>query len=428
VRRVARSHLAVIMAVALFGCATAGLDPDDSPLAADPDVIDATPTDAATEPRQPEAQTEDEPEPEPLAPLERLGLELVADGLTHPVDATALPDGRLLVVERRGIIQVVAGGTMADQPYADLTGIVHANSIEQGLLGIALHPRFPDDPRVFLYHSLRNNNNVLVSYLVRDDGSGIDPDSRAELLIIEKEPDKVRHNGGQVVFGPDGHLFVAVGDAARASVNGQDPSTLPGTILRIDVDSGDPYAIPPDNPFADGVDGAPEVWWFGLRNPWRFSIDAMSGLAYIADVGQEDIEEVNVVPFTEGGHNFGWPSFEGTDRFYSSEPFSPVTDPVLEVRHDDTDQGCSITGGFVYRGTAIPELDGHFLYADWCHGWIRSFRYDNGEVADQDDWSDQLDTQMVSSFALDADGELLVLDMGAGSIFRIVPTRDATAA
>lgn len=427
-RRVARSHLAVLVALVLFGCTTTGLDPDDDPLAAGPDVADAPATEAATEPRHPETETEDEPEPEPLAPLEGLAVVLVADGLTHPVDATALPDGRLLVVERRGIIQVAEDGSKADQPFADLTGIVHANSIEQGLLGIALHPRFPDDPRVFLYHSLRNNNNVLVSYRTLDDGRGLEPDSRTEILTIEKEPDMVRHNGGQVVFGPDGHLFVAVGDAARASINGQDPSTLPGTILRIDVDRGDPYAIPPDNPFVDGVDGAPEVWWFGLRHPWRFSIDAMSGLAYIADVGQETAEEVNVVPFVEGGHNFGWPSFEGTERFYRSEPFSPVTDPVLEVRHDDTDQGCSITGGFVYRGAAIPELDGHYLYADWCRGWIRSFRYDNGQVVDQADWSDQLDTQMVSSFALDADGELLVLDMTAGSILRIIPVRGAAQA
>jgi glucose/arabinose dehydrogenase len=274
-----------------------------------------------------------------------------------------------------------------------------------------------------VFHSLPDNDNVLASYRLLDSGEGLDPDSREELFTVDKEPDKVRHNRGQVVFGPDGKLFVSLGDAARASVNGQDASTLPGTIVRIDVDAASPYEVPADNPFADGADGAPEVWWFGLRNPWRFSIDEPTGLAYIADVGQETVEEVNVVPYDEGGLNFGWPSFEGTARFYSDDPASPVTEPVFESQHDDTDQACSITGGMVYRGAAISELDGHYLYADWCRGWIRSFRYDDGEVVDEADRSDQLDTEMVASFALDGDGELLVVDTGRGDVTRIVAQR-----
>jgi glucose/arabinose dehydrogenase len=370
--------------------------------------------------------TEEEPEAatEPLEPLQGVALEVVVDDLVEPLDVVALPGGdALLVVERRGVVRLIEGGQPAADPYLDLRDVTNADSIEQGVLGIALHPAFPEDPRVLLFHSLANNNNVLVSYALADSGDRLDPATRTELLTVVKQPDMVRHNGGHLEFGPDGLLYVAVGDAARASVNGQDPATLPGTILRLDVDGGEPYAVPDGNPFADGAEGAPEVWWYGLRNPWRFSIDADTGLAYIADVGQGDVEEVNVVPVDQGGLNFGWPVFEGTDVFYGGEPDSPVTDPVLVARHDDTDLACSITGGRVYRGQAIPELDGHYLYADWCRGWIRSFRYDDGEALDEEDWTEQLGAQMVSSFGVDGDGELLVVDYAAGSVSRLVAVR-----
>lgn len=413
--------LGLIAVLTVMGC-SAG---DAAPESVDAPAADDEPTDDGVDDpvSQPGDEPETEPESEPLEPLEGLSLEVVADGLAEPIGAAALPDGRLLVVERAGRIRLVTDGDVADQPYLDLTGVVSVNSIEQGLLGLALHPRFPDDPRAFVFHSLPDNDNVLASYRLRDGGDGLDPASREELFVVDKESDKVRHNGGQIVFGPDGRLFVSLGDAARASINGQDASTLPGSIVRIDVDGAAPYEVPADNPFADGVDGAPEVWWFGLRNPWRFSIDEPTGLAYIADVGQETVEEVNVVPYDEGGHNFGWPSFEGTVRFYDSDPASPVTAPVFESQHDDTDRACSITGGMVYRGAAIPELDGHYLYADWCRGWIRSFRYDDGEVLDEADWSEQLDAEMVASFALDGDGEMLVVDTARGDVTRIVARR-----
>jgi glucose/arabinose dehydrogenase len=388
-------------------------DAGDDPTDGEGADADAEPTEEATE-----------PETEPLDPLQSLALEVVVDGLVEPLDVVALPEpDALLVVERRGVVRRIDGGEPDGEPYLDLREVANADSIEQGVLGLALHPSFPDDPRVFLYHSLRNNNNVLVSYALDTGGDRLDPATRTELLTIVKQPDMVRHNGGHLEFAPDGLLYVAVGDAARASVNGQDPATLPGTILRLDVDGAEPYAVPDDNPFADGADGAPEVWWYGLRNPWRFAIDADTGLAYIADVGQGDVEEVNVVRFDDGGLNFGWPVFEGTDAFYGGEPNSPVTDPVLVARHDDTDLACSITGGRVYRGAAIPELDGHYLYADWCRGWIRSFRYDDGEVVDEEDWTEQLSAEMVSSFGVDGDGELLVVDYAAGNVSRLVAVR-----
>lgn len=356
------------------------------------------------------------------SPLKGLAFELITKGLAGPIDVTVpADDGLIYVVERTGTIRIIEGGRILKDPFANLKGVVKSNSIEQGLLGIAFHPKYPEDRRVFLFHSIRGNDNVLVSYEVSSDGKRADLRTRNVLLTVDKEPDAVRHNAGALRFGPDGKLYVSVGDAARASVNGQNPKTLPGTILRLDVDAQRSYAIPPDNPFADGKAGAPEVWWYGLRNPWRFSIDAKTGLAYIGDVGQESIEEIDVAPIATPGLNFGWPLFEGNKRFYSGEPKTPVVPPVVEHKH--ADGACSITGGEVYRGSAIPELDGHYFYADWCLGWIRSFRYDGSAAVDRKDWSSRLKAKMVSAFGHDSNGELLVVDYQSGTLSRVVPVR-----
>jgi hypothetical protein len=364
-------------------------------------------------------------------PLLGLHLQLVAKGLANPLDVKARPDdGSLWVIEQRGVVRrVTESGSV--ELVLDIRGIVNDFSIEQGLLGFAFHPDYPDDPRVFVYHSKANNDNVLASYESTGDPNVLDPATRKDLVTIDKERTMVRHNGGTVLFGPDGLLYLSVGDAAQARINGQDPANLPGSILRIDIDGGTPYEIPAGNPFAPGgqapagLKGAPEVWYFGLRNPWRFSIDEPTGLAYIGDVGQERVEEVNAVPLAEGGLNFGWPTFEGTRRYSDVRAVSDVTDPVLEVRHDAADGGCSITGGEVYRGSAIPEVAGHYFYADWCRGWIRSFHLADGKVVDRKDWSADLEAGMVSSFGHDAGGELLVLDWEADTVSRVVPRRQA---
>ncbi len=447
----ARVLLTVLLAAVLAACAAEddGGGTDEGGAAAatsddgDPpgDTVDGEPTPdtEAGNAAQEQAATADAPEPtqdapDPtgdaappaLEPLRGLALETVAEGFDGPIGVSSEPGGdRLVVIERTGRAFVVDPdeGVLPD-PLLDLRDQVTAASIEQGLLGLAFHPEWPADDRVFLYHSLPGNDNVLVAY--RRDGADpdrLDPGSRQVLLTVDKEPDKVRHNGGHVLFGPNGLLYVSVGDAARASVNGQDPSTLPGTILRIDVDGGDPYAIPAGNPFADGVEGAPEVWWYGLRNPWRFSIDTATGLAYVADVGQESVEEVNVVSLEAGGSNFGWPALEGSLPFYDTEPHSPVTAPVLEVPHDEQEQGCSITGGVVSRGDAIPEVAGRYWYADWCHGWIRSFVWDGDTAGDVQDHSEELTVGNVASFGLDADGEVLIVDWAGGTVHRLVARR-----
>jgi glucose/arabinose dehydrogenase len=220
------------------------------------------------------------------------------------------------------------------------------------------------------------------------------------------------------LFGTDGLLYLSLGDGAEFDVNPQNLSTLQGSILRIDVDSGDPYAIPGGNPFT-GEDESPEIWAYGFRNPWRFSIDGEENLMYVADVGQEDWEEVSVVSLDDPGRNFGWPIMEGNQCFLEPDcvPGDLVT-PLLEYDHDE---GCSVIGGFVYRGGVIPELQGHYFYADWCEGWIRSFRYADGEVTQARDWTEEIgELGQVASFGLDGAGETLVITSDNGTVNRIV--------
>ncbi len=418
----------LVTAASLLLSACASEDPAETPeepTSAEPAASDPEPPSEEPAPEGPvpqEEPAEPEPEPEPLDPLQGLEVEVVAEGFSQPLEVAVTPeDDRLFVAERGGLVRAVSpDGAILDEPFLDVRAVVQSGSIEQGLLGFAFHPAFPDDRRVFAYYSVPGNDNHLVSFEVLSDGSAIDPTTATVLLEIDKHPERVRHNGGKLLFGPDGMLWVSVGDGAQASVNGQDPETLLGTILRLDVDAGEPYAIPTDNPFVAGG-GAPEVYHYGLRNPWRFTIDPVDGLLYIADVGQETIEEINIVPLTDAGSNFGWPILEGTRAFYGGEPEGPLTDPVRELTHDDGH--CSITGGVVYRGTAIPELDGHYIHADWCRGLAETFRYADGEISDVVDRTEELELRQPSSFGTDHDGEILIVDWGASALLRVVPIR-----
>ncbi|HEX9766716.1 MAG TPA: PQQ-dependent sugar dehydrogenase [Nitriliruptorales bacterium] len=410
---------ATLMAASLViaGCDGAGTDdPPETPMPSASPIADPSPTGQDTESSV------------PLAPIRALDLELVADGFTEPILAVSPPgDDRIFVVERIGAVKVIdASGAVLAEPYLDLRGTVHANSIEQGLLGLAFHPGYATNGRLFVYHSLSSNDNQLVEYRVSADNPNVgDPASARVMRVFDKEPDKVRHNAGNLLFGPDGYLWLSVGDAARASVNGQDPTTPFGAIHRYDVDAdnGQDWTPAPDNPFVNGG-GDPAIWAYGLRNPWRFSIDTETDTIWIGDVGQETWEEINRLPLAEPGANLGWPVLEGDDPFYGGDPGGPTTSltgPVHVIRHGEAEGGCSVTGGWVYRGEDIPELDGHYFFADWCLGWVRSFDT-SGEVV-VTDHSDQLAVEMPSSFAVDPDGELLVVDYGAGSILRLVAIR-----
>ena len=352
-------------------------------------------------------------------PPELLGveLELVAE-IDRPLAITApAGDRRVFIAQREGTIEVIGpAGEPAEEPFLDFSDRVRANGIEQGFLGLAFHPDYADNGRFFVYFTDENDDSRLAEFTVGDDPAFADPDSYRELLFFDQPTE--RHNAGMLEFGPDGHLYVAVGDGGDGGHNGQKPDNLFGTILRLDVDGEAPYAIPADNPFVAGG-GAAEVWAYGLRNPWRFSIDHETGLMYIGDVGQQDWEEVDVISLDEGGANFGWAYREGSRCFSSPDCEETETVfPVLEYSHAD---GCSITGGHVYRGDEIPELDGVYFYADWCQGWVRSFRYENGQAVDPQEWP-ELDPGQVNTFGVDGLGELYIGTWG-GEVWKLVPVR-----
>lgn len=353
----------------------------------------------------------------PPDPLQGLDAELVADGFDQPILVTGVPGtDALLVVEREGVVRVVTDGATRDEPFLDLTDRLLSNSIEQGLLGLAFHPDHADNGTFFAYWTDPEGDSRLSRFDTSDPLTA-DPDSEELVLAVDQPAE--RHNAGHLVFGPDGLLYVSLGDGGSGGAPAQDTTNLLGSILRIDVDQTGPggrlYAIPPGNPFDD------EMWVYGLRNPWRFSIDPTTDRVYIGDVGQDRAEEINVVDLTGGGANFGWSEMEGDGCFRSGCDVDAYVHPVFQYTHDE---GCSVTGGRVYRGAAIPELDGHYFFADWCGELLRSFRLtDREQVVEQLDWTGELgELGQVTSFGVDGDGELLAVNW-AGELYRIVPLR-----
>ena len=349
-----------------------------------------------------------------------LRLEEVASGLAAPLFLTApRGDARLFVVEQPGRIRVVEDGQLLPTPFLDLTDRVSSGG-ERGLLGLAFHPSYSTNGFLYVDYTDRAGDTRVERYRVSaSDRNRADPAS-ARLVLAVAQPFP-NHNGGQVAFGPDGKLYVAMGDGGSGGDpqgNGQNRGSLLGKLLRLDVDAGDPYAVPRDNPFV-GVAGARgEVWAYGLRNPWRFAFDREGGTLYVADVGQNEWEEVNAVGATAAGVNYGWVTMEGAHCFRPASGCSQagLTLPVLEYPHAE---GCSVTGGYVYRGSRIPAIQGHYFYSDFCRGWVRSFRFSGGQVADRKEWS-LGSVGNVLSFGEDASGELYVLSSN-GRVYRIVP-------
>jgi glucose/arabinose dehydrogenase len=352
--------------------------------------------------------------PVPLADLD-LALVPVAEGFTQPVfvDAPA-DDPRLFVVDQPGTITVFADGSPA--PFLDLTGRVNFGSAsEQGLLGLAFHPGYATNGRFFVHYTGGDGGTVLEEYAVsEDDPSRAGPDPVRTVLTAPQPAGN--HNGGMIAFGPDGYLYLALGDGGGANDqfgNGQNTETLLGAILRIDVDQ-EPYGIPPDNVFAAGG-GAPEIWAYGLRNPWRFSFDGDQ--IFIADVGQNAREEIDVASSRSVGLNFGWPLYEGNDCFAGPCDPTGLIPPAFEYPHEGG--ACSVTGGYVYRGAAIPELAGAYFFADYCSGVITSFRIDGEGIFEIRDWTDALGrVPGLTSFGTDGFGEIY-LTASNGSVYRI---------
>ena len=356
-----------------------------------------------------------------------LRLELVASGLDKPVQVASLPgDPRLIVVEQTGRIRILANGRLKDLPFLDLREQV-SRGYERGLLSLAFHPRYAHNGWVYVDYTDRNGDTRVERYHVSSDPDRVDP--RSATLILKVKQPYANHNGGLVTFGPDGMLYVGLGDGGSENDPhhyGEDLGTLLSKILRIDVDHGHPYAIPSDNPFVHRPGARPEIWQNGLRNPWRFAFDAQGGMLYIADVGQDTWEEVDVVPAHRGGLDFGWSRMEGRHCFRPRNcDTAGLTLPVVEYRHDE---GCSITGGLVYRGKRLsPSFAGQYFYADLCSGFVRSFRWDGGGVVEHRQWDVGVHPE-ATSFGEDGEGELYLASLG-GQIYRLVEApRDASSA
>jgi len=293
-----------------------------------------------------------------------------------------------------------------------------SSGTEQGLLGITFHPGYASNGRFFVDYTDRAGDSHVVGYQVSGDPDVANAASASQVLLVDQPA--ANHNGGGIAFGPDGFLYIAFGDGGGTNDpqgHGQDASELLGSLLRIDVDSAAPYAIPPSNPFVGKPGARGELWNIGLRNPFRFSFDRANGDLYIGDVGQAEREEVDVAGAGEGGQNYGWAVVEGTRCLNGGScDTTGFTPPVLE--YDHSGGACTVIGGYVYRGSAIPDLRGHYFYGDFCARFVKSFRFDGG-AADQQEWPTLSPPDMIQSFGQDAAGELYVLTTSA--VFKIVP-------
>ena len=359
---------------------------------------------------------------EPVAGVPALRARLVASGLASPLDLQSAPEDRdrLYVVEQGGRIKIILDDQVRPEPFLDISDRVRADG-ERGLLGLAFHPEFSSNGRFFVNYSNPSGATRIAEFRATS-ADRADPDTERVLLLVPQPFSN--HNGGSVAFGNDGFLYIALGDGGSGGDplgSGQDLGVLLGKILRIDVDSGGPYAVPADNPFLSTAGAEAEIWAYGLRNPWRMSFDRATGDLYIGDVGQSQREEINVgLAARGGGENYGWNVTEGRACFNPSSgcDTSGITMPVLEYSHGE---GCSVTGGVVYAGCRMPDLVGTYFYGDFCTGFVRSFRLASDAVTDGRDWTAGLDSiDRISSFGTDAEGEAYVVDHG-GEVYRLEP-------
>ena len=338
-------------------------------------------------------------------------------GLYLPVEIKNAGDGsgRLFILERPGRIRIVKDGLLFQDPFLDISDRVGSNGSEQGLLGLAFHPRYPTNGFFYVNYTDHNGDTVISRFNVSPDTNRADPSSELKMLTVNQP--HANHNGGSVAFGPDGYLYLGLGDGGSQgdpNGNGQSLNTFLGKILRLDVDHDIPYSIPSDNPFAGGG-GLPEIWASGLRNPWRFSFDTATGDMYIGDVGQDSWEEIDYVQSgMPGGLNFGWNIYEGNHP-YAGGSSSAFAFPVAEYSHSE---GCSITGGVVSRDASLPAWNGIYLYGDFCTGFVWGLLNLGGN------WQSQrlFETGLgISAFGVDEAGGIYLADYRRGTIYRLVP-------
>lgn len=369
-----------------------------------------------------------------------LTTELVANGFQKPVEAIGNPDGRIFVVEQNsGLIRIIgpAGGVLAT-PFLNIKSKIKSSGNEEGLLGLAFHPDYENNGFFYVNYTASGPNRTVVErYSVSATDKNIaDPTSGAQIIAFNQPFSN--HNGGCLRFGSDGYLYIATGDGGSANdpqCNAQNPGSFLGKMLRLDVDSGLPYTVPPSNPFVTTAGYLPEIWAIGLRNPWRFGFDSLNGDMYIGDVGQSTREEVNVSGPGNGGFNYGWKIMEGVNCFQTGNcpvgTFPPCNNPALTLPATDYGHSgpfggpCSITGGEVSRDCSIPGFFGTYYYADYCSDQIFSFEYVGGVVTNHVQRTAELapggglSLSSITSFGVDGDGAVLIVDQG-GEIFRII--------
>ncbi len=380
---------------------------------------------------------------------QKLSSELVADGFSKPVYATAIPGqkGCIAVLEQKGVIKIIQNGKILRSPFLNITDRVHyplSPGDERGLMGLAFHPDYRTNG--FLYVNYVDENDVTHISRFQISKNPLKADPKSELIFITLKQPFSNHNGGHLDFSPnDGFLYISIGDGGKFGDpfnHAQNPETLFGSLLRIDVDLGETYNIPPDNPFVDNPKAAQEIWAIGLRNVWRFSFDRETGDLYMGDVGQNKWEEINFQPAeSKGGENYGWRIMEANHCYNPEKDCdeSGLVMPILEYPNDanymrvltgmdepEVD-GCSVTGGYVYRGSAIPDYSGTYFFADYCSGNIWTFDVKNGKPNHFSNRTEEIAlgggdfSTYISSFGEDENGELLVVDYN-GEVYRIIPS------
>jgi len=401
-------RLLLLLALALSACSetstplpsTATAD-SVTPTSVPPTLIPATSTPTQIPPTDTPSSASTFPDPNAYT------WQPLASGLQRPVDLQADGSGRLFILEKVGRIRILQDGQLLEASFLDITDRVRSSGNEQGLLGLAFHPQYVQNGYFFVNYTDNNGDDVIARFNVSSDPNLADPTS--ETILISVSDPFPNHNGGVLTFGPDGYLYAGLGDGGSQGDpfgNAQKTDNLLGKVLRLDVDSAEPYAVPADNPFGN------EIWAYGLRNPWRFSFDQVTGDLYIGDVGQNAWEEIDFLEAgSPGGANFGWNYSEGAHDYKGNAP-AGLIDPVAEYSH--AEGGCSVTGGYVYRG-AMLEWNGIYLYGDYCTGLIW------GLIRSGNSWQNQLlfDTDVnITSFGEDESGEFYLVG-DRGEIYRL---------
>lgn len=405
-----RCLAAVVVQLSLVGCGGSG---DDGTSDDAPPGIDAAPAPYCSP-----------------GPGTDMRLVEIVTGLSQPVGAMAPSgDSRIFVLERGGYVRVIRNGVLVGEPYLDVTDETLSTGDEQGLLGLAFHPNFATNGKLYVSYVATDEHRVISEFTASPPTADVVDAATERMLVHDPHIARDNHNGGAVMFGPDGLLYFSLGDGGGANDSengGQNPNTLRAKILRIDVDRGDPYGIPEDNPWVT-AGGVPEMYVWGLRNPWQFSLDS-AGNIFIGDVGQERFEEIDIVPAGQGGLNFGWPVFEGDTCFTAdsggdAECDNPSAYVMPAFTLDRTGQSGSIIGGRLYEGTCMPDVRGTYVFGDYNSGRVWTSTFADGALVGIDDQTAEIDPQGllyadISAFGTDGYGELYVMALSRGRLYR----------